>query len=373
MQEKRSSFGRMIGGVLLVVAIGAVFFFKPKPQPVDEALIVRPVKSLVVGDTFGQPELYFPGLVGASAGVDLSFEVGGRLIEMPVKKGQSVSKGDLLGRLDPRDFENEVKNAEAERGRAQSSFDRMAKALESNAVSKADYDKAKADLDKAEAQLAIKRKALDDTRLLARFDGLIANITVDTFDTLAAGTPILTLQDVSQVTIDVAVPEQYVINGPQRNPSNRVYKALFDGLPGRRFDVTFKEFTTKADERTQTYLASFTMPAPTDVRILPGMSATIAATGMSDVPASQRGIAVPSDAVGLDGQGQHFVWVLEQAEAGTLVARKRAVSVGDRQGASIQVLSGLKAGERIATAGVSLLIDGRKVTLLKARQGKEGE
>jgi RND family efflux transporter MFP subunit len=327
---------------------------------------------MVVGDAFGQPELYFPGLVGANAGVDLSFEVAGRLIEMPVKKGLQVKKGDLLGRLDPRDFENEVKNAEAEKERAKSSFDRMAKALESNAVSKEDYSKAKADFDKANAQLEIKRKALDDTRMLARFDGLIANTYVDTFDTLAAGTPILTLQDVSKVTVDVAVPEQYVISGP-RNPSNRVFQAVFDGLPGRRFDVTFKEFTTKADERTQTYLASFEMPAPTDVRILPGMSATIAVTGMLDAPEGQKGLAVPSDAVGIDGQGQHFVWVLEKADADTFVARQRPVKVGDRQAALIQVLEGLKPGERIATAGVSLLVEGRKVTLLAPKQKKEGE
>lgn len=373
MQEKRSSLGRVIGGVLLVVAVAAVFFFRPKKEAAPEELVVRPVKSLVVGDAFGQPELYFPGLVGANAGVDLSFEVTGRLIEMPVKKGQKVSKGDLLGKLDPRDFENDVKNAEAEKERAKSSFDRMAKALESNAVSKEDYSKAKADFDKASAQVEIKRKALEDTRLLARFDGLIANTYVDTFDTLTAGTPILTLQDVSQVTVDVAVPEQYVINGPKGDVSNRVYQVMFDGLPGRRFAVRFNEFTTKADERTQTYLASFKMPAPTDVRILPGMSATIAVTGMLDAPEGQKGLSVPSDAVGIDGQGQHFVWVLEKADGDTFKAAKRAVKVGDRQGVAIQILEGLKSGERIATAGISLLVEGRTVTLLAPKQKKEGE
>ena len=371
MQKNRSSLGRIIGGVLLVAGVAAVFFFRPKKEGAPEELVVRPVKSMIVGEAFGNPELYFPGLVGANAGVDLSFEVTGRLIEMPVKKGLQVKKGDLLGKLDPRDFENEVKNSEAEKERAKSSFDRMAKALESNAVSKEDYSKAKADFDKAAAQLEIKRKALEDTRMLARFDGLIANTYVDTFDTLTAGTPILTLQDVSKVTVDVAVPEQYVISGPQRNPSNRIYQAMFDGLPGRRFEVTFKEFTTKADERTQTYLASFEMPAPTDVRILPGMSATIAVTGMLDAPEGQKGLALPSDAVGIDGQGQHFVWMLEKGDGDLFVARKRVVKVGDRQGATIQVVDGLKSGECVATAGISLLVEGRKVTLLKPAQKKQ--
>ena len=373
MQNKRLSLGRIIGGVLLIAAVAAVFFFRPKKEAVQEELIVRPVKSLVVGEAFGSPELYFPGLVGANAGVDLSFEVAGRLIEMPIKKGQKVKKGDLLGRLDPRDFENDVKNAEAERERAKSSFARMTKALESNAVSKEDFSKAKADFDKATAQLEIKRKALDDTRMLARFDGLIANTYVDTFDNLAAGTPILTLQDVSSVSIDVAVPEQYVISGPKNNPSNRIYQVMFDGLPGRRFDVIFNEFTTKADERTQTYLASFKMPAPADFRILPGMSATIAVKGLAETPGGQNSLALPSDAVGIDSQGRHFVWVLQPGEAGAFTARRRTVKAGDRQGVMIQLLDGLKPGERIATAGISLLTEGRRVTLLNPAQKKEGE
>jgi len=372
MQKKNSSVGRIIGGVLLIAAVAAVFFFRPAKEVAQPELVVRPVKSFVVGEAFGNPELFFPGLVGANAGVDLSFEVTGRLMEMPVKKGLQVKKGDLLGKLDPRDFENDVKNAEAERERAKSSFDRMAKALESNAVSKEDFSKAKADFDKATAQLDIKRKALEDTRMLARFDGVIANTYVDTFDTLTAGTPILTLQDVSIVTIDVAVPEQYVISGP-KNVSNRVYQAMFDGLPGRRFDVTFKEFTTKADERTQTYLASFTMPAPTDVRVLPGMSATIAVKGILDVSEAQKGMALPSDAVGIDSQGKHFVWVLQPGEGNVFTAQRRTVKAGDRQGVTLQVLDGLKPGERIATAGITLLTEGRRVTLLKPAQKKEGE
>jgi multidrug efflux pump subunit AcrA (membrane-fusion protein) len=148
---------------------------------------------------------------------------------------------------------------------------------------------------------------------------------------------------------------------------------MFDGLPGRRFDVIFNEFTTKADERTQTYLASFKMPAPTDVRILPGMSATIAVKGLQETPDAVTGLSLPSDAVGIDSQGGHFVWVLQPGEGGTFKAKRRTVKVGDRQGVTIQILDGLKPGERVATAGITLLTEGRTVTLLKEKQSKEGE
>lgn len=373
MQTKSATRGRVTGGVLLVVAVIAVFTFRPKKVPEPEAPLVRPVKSLVVGESFVAPDLYFPGLVGANAAVDLSFDVAGRLIEMPIKKGQRVKKGELLARLDPRDFQNEVKSIEAEVDRAKSSLDRIAKALASNAVSQEDFSRAKADYDKAAAQLEIKRKALDDTRMLARFDGLIANTFADTFVTLPAGKPILTLQDISSVTVEVAVPEQHIISGPEADAKERGYLAIFDGLPGRTFDVAFKEFTTKAEERTQTYTASFSMAAPTNALILPGMSATVVVKGRADRAEGHAGLSVPSDAVGVDSQGRHFVWTLQPGEGGVFTTRRRAVEAGSRQAASVQILAGLTPGERIATAGISLLVEGRKVTLLQPAASKEPE
>lgn len=372
-KKNKIPLSRIIGSVLLICAVTAIFVLRP-PKAVElEDTTVRPVKSMLVDTQFKSPDLYFPGVVGANAGVDLSFEVSGRLLDMPVKKGQQVKKGDLLAQLDRRDFENEVKNTEAEVNRAKSTLDRIAKALESNAVSQEDFSRAQADYDKAAAQLEIKNKALDDTRLTALFDGIIATTLVDTFDTLKAGTPILTLQDVSRVTIDVAVPEQYVISKTRGGYSDVTFHAVFDGLPGRKFEIMFKEFSTAAETQTQTYTASFDMPAPTDATLLPGMSGTVVFGKNKPLNHQEPGVAVPSNAVGIDSQKQHFVWVLKASDADTFTVHRRHVEVGSRNADLIQILSGLESGERIATAGITLLTEGRKVTLLKAISNEDSE
>uniref|UniRef100_UPI002ED99791 biotin/lipoyl-binding protein n=1 Tax=Methylicorpusculum oleiharenae TaxID=1338687 RepID=UPI002ED99791 len=71
---------------------------------------VRPLKLLTIGDISSDKSLKMPGTVRASDRVDLAFQVSGPLIELPVKEGQPVKKGDLLARIDPRDYETNLRN-----------------------------------------------------------------------------------------------------------------------------------------------------------------------------------------------------------------------------------------------------------------------
>ena len=203
---------RIISLVLLIAAVAAVFLYDGG-QPEDDKTPppVRPVKSIVVGTPKAHAPLRFPGVVDASTGVDLSFEVSGRIIEFPVSRGQHVTKGQVLARLDDRDYANQVKNAEAELAYAESNFNRMKAALEKNAVSQDEYSKAKASADKAKATLEIARKALEDTQLKARFSGVISDTYVDNYDTISSGTAILKLQDLSVLDLAISVPESYEI------------------------------------------------------------------------------------------------------------------------------------------------------------------
>ena len=99
-------------------------------EEVVEKEIIRPVKVFKAGDILGGLSgRSFPGRAQANEEVDLGFEMGGTLIERPVDKGDEVKKGQLLARLDPRDFKNELDAAKAERKRARAYRVRIAEAL----------------------------------------------------------------------------------------------------------------------------------------------------------------------------------------------------------------------------------------------------
>ncbi len=355
---------RIISLVLLLAAIAAVFFYDGgKPEDDKTPQPVRPVKTIVVGPPTAHAPLRFPGVVDASAGVNLSFEVSGRIVEFPVSRGDHVTKGQVLARLDDRDYVNQVKNAEAELAYAESSFKRMEAALKKNAVSQEEYSRAKASADKAKASLEIARKSLEDTQLKARFSGVISDTFADNFDTVNAGTAILKLQDLSVLDLIISVPESYVISAPNR--SKVVFEASFDSLPGRTFPVRVKNKAHIADAVTQTYRATVSLDAPKDLEILPGMTCTVTATIPAEaVPSTTEGeLSVPSDAVGNAFDATPFVWRLDDNGDGTYTIHRANVTLGSRSGSDILITKGLNAGDRIAVAGVTILTEGRIVRL----------
>ncbi len=356
--------GKLIGGILLAAGVAAIFLYKAQPAEEPEDTTIRPVKSLVVAEAKAWPKLHFPGTIEADREVDLSFEVGGRLVEFPVQRGMKVKKGAVLGRIDPSNYENQVKNAEADLEQARSSLERIERALKVNAVSEQEASQARAAVQKAEALLAIQRKALADTVLKASFAGRVSETYADAFDAVSPGKAVLKLQDVERLAIAVSVPEGYILWASPEQLEQVKFFVQFDPLPGTQVPAKLKEFATMADPATQTYRARFTFENPDGVILLPGMTGTVAVEMEHPKPAAAV-LQVPSNAVGFDRAGEAFVWVLEGGDGGVYAVRQRAIRLGERNGENIGVAAGLAAGERIATAGVAILTEGRQVRLLE--------
>lgn len=359
---------RVFSFLLLSAAVAAVFLYDgDTPKADDTPPPVRPIKSAVVGATKALSALHFPGVVDASTGVTLTFEVSGRIVYFPFahSRGQFVEAGTVLARLDDRDFSNEVAKAEAELAYADSNFQRMNAAVKKNAVSRDEHSSARASAEKARASLAIARKALGDTVLRAPFAGVISDIYVDNFNTVSSSTAILKLQDMTTLDLTVSVPESYVLSAPTGVRANFAFEASFDSLPGRTFPVRVKDAACIADSVTQTYRATFTLDAPKDIDVLPGMTCTVTAKvpdkEMEEV--AKGSLSVPFSAVGTAADTKSFVWRLDANGDGTYTVRRATVELGTRFGESILIKSGLSAGDRVAVAGVTVLAEGRVVRL----------
>ena len=99
-----------------ILLVGCAREEAPEPAPV-----VRPVKTMTLG-TAEMGGRIFPGRVEATNQVDLAFRVGGPLIEFPVREGQFIRKGQLVARIDPRDFQIRLNAAKADFERAVPAF-----------------------------------------------------------------------------------------------------------------------------------------------------------------------------------------------------------------------------------------------------------
>ncbi|MGZ8136708.1 MAG: efflux RND transporter periplasmic adaptor subunit [Methylococcaceae bacterium] len=339
------------------------------------AKTVRPIKLMTVGSALTGQTRKLPGTVRATARVDLAFQVAGPLTELPVREGQRVKKGDLLARIDPQDYETSLRNAKGNIAKAKASVDYAVaeykrylnvKATDAGAVSDSmvslkytAQSVARADLQSAEAGLAAAEDQLKYTQLRAPFSGVIARKYVDNYQEVTVKEPILSLQNMTDVEVLIDVPESMMT--PIRKAKPRMF-ADFAADPSRRFELQIKEVALLADSLTQTYQVVLVMPAPTGIRILPGMTATVSIE-FASMPVDESSMIAPAIAVWADDAGHPMVWVVDSK---TMAVHRRAVTTGDLTGIdSIKVTQGLNPEEVIAISGVSKLEEGQIVRPLE--------
>ena len=364
--------GRVVGGVVFAGAVAAIWLW---PAPEAEAMApepIRPVRSVVVQDGTKMPDLEFPGVVKAGADRTLAFEVPGKILSIPVAKNQRVRTGDVIARLDPKDFEDNVAKAKAVLDRNLETLARYRK-VAANAISKEELSHAEAEVKTAQATYDGARRDLERTVLTAPFDGVIADTFPSELDVVAVGSRIALILDTREIAVEVSLPETIVIRSKMMDTvdgsTNAISRVVFDSYPGRSFPSRLDEFTAIADSRTQIYKAKFKLANVPELTLLPGMSATVFVDGKDYVyrDAEQRpAVAVPGAAVAVDEKGGYYVWKLApSADADVYEVRKAPLEVASRVGTDVVVCAGVKPGDRIATAGVSVLSEGRRVTLLK--------
>jgi len=332
--------------------------------------LVRPVKLYTVSGEASSPtrSRELPGVVRAARRVDLAFQVSGPLVELSVEEGRMVKKGDVVARILPRDFETDLKKASARALEAEQQYRRYKDLYIRKQVSKADFDRYKSQFDVAKAREKEARDALEDTVLRAPFSGVIAKRYVDNFKEVRAKEPIVSLQDLSELEVVVDVPENMMARVRNR-PKGPVADAEFASAPGRKFPLTIKEYASEADPRTQTYRVTLRMKAPSDVNILPGMTATVRARGGGGTKkdGADAGVVIPAVAVFADEAGTSQVWVVDR---GSMTVSRREVKTGELTGTDrIRILDGLSPGETIAVTGVTQLRDGMKVRDLSRVKG----
>ncbi len=338
------------------------------PEPV-----VRPVKTIVVagGETSGVRR--FPGVVDASRKADLSFRVGGRIAKVLVREGEKVEQGQVLAELDPKDFQIVVNDKMASFTRARADYNRAKKLVGKGHISRMDFDRLEADYKSRLADLNKARQDLGYTVLKAPFAGTIARRNIENFEEVKASQVVFALRDNSLLEVKINVPENIVLRLQKDKVDGKSTPipvwATFDTAPGKKYPLTFKEASTKADAKTQTFLVTFTMPAPDDLRVLPGMTATVTADLSGRMMGKTNPVHyLPISAVTANAKLQSRVWIVDEK---TMTVHPQAVKLGTMRGGSIEVLEGLKGGERLVTAGAAYMAEGMKVSLIKqAEQAK---
>lgn len=325
--------------------------------------VVRPAVIQEVGAADDTAKLRFPGRLRAAKRAELSFNVPGFVAEFALTEGSRIQAGQVVARLDDAVFKARVNAAQAEFERAKTDLERYQRLWETEqAVARSEVDDRRSRLEVARTNLAAAQQDLADTLIRAPFAGVVTRRRLETFASVQAKQPIAELQDIGSLEVVIHVPQRLL-----RNEGSRAEAlAFFEEREDLQVPVALKSYATEADPQTQTYEVVLALKSrPAGLTLLPGMSVTVlpfAATAAKSLPADAS-LSIPLTAVASDAKGGKFVWVVA---AGGQVTRA-SVALGEIVGGNVTVTSGLTAGERIVTAGVSALREGMKVRPLNAR------
>ena len=313
--------------------------------------LVRPVRTVRLEEASDIAGRIFPGRAEALLAVDIAFEVSGQLTERPIQVGHNVKRGQMLAKLDPRDYANRVEAAKSRLERATTYLARIEKAVKGGAVSQQQLTDAQAQFDIASSNLKIEKKALADTQIQAPFDGTISAIYVENHRNIESKQAILRLMDLSEIELKVDIPEKLImLIGKIKNIT-----VTYDAFPNQPVPATVKEIGKEASTSTRTFPVTLVMKQPKDFTILPGMTGQ--ATGKGGNEPTEAGIfQVPGSAI-IEEAGKQFVWLVDEQ---TMTVTRKPVTPKESNRFGM-LIHGLDKGQLLVTAGVHTLSEGQKI------------
>jgi membrane fusion protein (multidrug efflux system) len=351
---------------VLAVLFGLVFGWGAlKAHFIGKFLAQLPYEPQTVSDTAAaettwQASMSAVGSLVAFNGANLSSEVSGIVDTIQFESGDHVSAGQTLLTLRTNNDPAVLAQLQATAAVDESNYERDRKQFRADAVSEAQVDTDRATYLAAEAQVQGQLAEMAEKVVKAPFAGTLGIRQVDLGQYLAAGTEIVSLQQLDPLFVDFYLPQQALAQIKAGQPVT----VSIDAFPGQSFAGTISATNSVVDTASRTIEIRATINNPS-LRLRPGMFATVTVA----VGAPVKHVTLPQTAITYNPYGD-TVYILHngQDHAGkpALIAYQTFVQVGDTRGDQVAILKGIAPGDHVVTAGQLKLHNGSTVTVNNA-------
>jgi RND family efflux transporter MFP subunit len=370
--RRSRSVGKIIGWLAgLAFVVAAVILFREWLNPGVE---VQLATASLTSPSEADAVLTASGYVVARRKAAVASKGTGRLVFLGVEEGDKVTKGQVIARLEDADVvaarERERQNlrlAEADLYDAKKNLERMRVLLEREMIAQVEYDVAQARYKRVTATIEAAKFALreaevavENTRIIAPFNGTVLKKNADVGEIVAplAGAAsskaaVVTIADMGSLEVDADVSEANIT----RVTSDQPCEITLDAYPQHRYPGYVANIVPTADRAKATVLVKIKFKKY-DQRVLPEMSAkiTFLAAGSAVNTDSAPVLTVPAAAVA-ERDGRQVVFKIKEDRA-----EEVPVSVGRKLGGSVEIKSGLKEGEKVIARTDERIKAGVKVT-----------
>jgi membrane fusion protein (multidrug efflux system) len=348
--------------LLLLIAVLAGIKFMQIRKMIDQGAQFRPPPETITSTEVVSAEweslLPAVGSLKAVQGMTVAAELSGKVTRIHFQSGTRVRKGTLLLEQDSSSEQALLPGAEAASKLAKANLERADKLLAEKVVSQVEYDNAVTKFRQAIAEAEEIHATIAKKTIRAPFSGRLGIRQVDLGQQLQSGQEIVSLQDLDPIFLNFSLPQQNLSN----LRTGLTVRVTSDAFPGRKVEGTLTTISPEIDSNTRNIHLQATLTNPDDI-LRPGMFVEAKVV----LPAQQQTLIIPATAV-LYAPYSDSVFLIEgrpdtpEGETG-LVLRQQFVRLGEKRGDFIAVLSGLQAGQKLASSGVFKLRNGQQVVI----------
>jgi membrane fusion protein, multidrug efflux system len=329
-------------------AVQAAASFAPPPEAVT---------SVVAKQEVWPDSLSVIGSMEAVHGVVISADLPGTVSKINFQSGQAVKEGDVIVELDTRQERAQLAALEAQRDLAKINFGRTQKLVDEGVLSRQEYDTSVASQKQTEANVGEIRATIDRKTIRAPFSGILGIRKVNLGQYLAAGNPIVQLQQLNPIYVDFGVPQQ---SGTQVKVGGNVTVTAQD-LAGKEFTGRVTALDAVIDEATRNYQVQATLANPQG-KLKPGMFVQVA----MHYGTPRDAVTLPASAINYApyGDSVFIITDLKDPKGNSYRGvRQQFVKIDGSRGDQVAVVSGVKPGDEVVSSGVFKLRNGAAVTI----------
>ncbi|HOW08532.1 MAG TPA: efflux RND transporter periplasmic adaptor subunit [Bacteroidales bacterium] len=289
------------------------------------------------------------GILEASDVLNLVSETQGKIIKIYKEKGDRVTAGDVIAKVDDEVISANVLTAEANYAQFEKDVERLTRLSEENAVTKRDLEQATIGLKKAKADLINARKALGNTSIKAPISGYINNDFITVGQLLGGGSPVCEIVNNSKLKLNIKVSEREVY----KIKTGQSVIVSLTAFPDKKFNGTITSIAEKADA-----VMKFNVEITLDNDVNAHLKSGLYAEALLPVKNEEKLIISKAGIVG--SMESPVVYVALDGKA-----VKRELIIGQSNNKQVEVLSGLSDGEQVIISGQLNLKDGDEINIIK--------
>ncbi|WP_268848612.1 efflux RND transporter periplasmic adaptor subunit [Flavobacterium aestivum] len=327
---------------------------------IDEALatldvnkeVVALVSAVKLKDTTFNHYLEIQGNINTNENVLIQPEFPGNLVELNVKAGQSVSKGQVLGRTDDGGMSQQLASAENQYALAKTTFERQKNLWSQKIGSEIQYLQSQTQMISAQKAVAQIKAQIAKTVIKAPFSGTIDEVFVEKGEVVAASPKgLMRIVNLGNMYVSTSIPETY-IGKLKIGTEVDVYLTSL----GKTYKGKVRQIGNFINPNNRSFGIEVSVPNPENL-LRPNQVAKLKVIDY----VSKNAVVVPTNVIQQDSKKNSFVYTVANSNGKTGIAKKVIVKTGQSSDNVTEILSGLDADAIIVTEGMNTISDGMKL------------